>query len=427
MIPLRELELARRVDRGIGNAEPSPIVYSLDHRMSSRLVLFLSAEKTPGAIRSSLDPARFDVAEIEGDETRLEVNGMSFQFASEDVPQLHSWHLEQARWEPGERARAESARFALAVETELEEPPLKAFREQLAVALAAGGDALAAIYDESAERLLAAGQARTLVAAPLAPRDLFSIHSVGPGASGTYWVHSHGLARARVPELDLLSVPENGREAAGELLDAAAALLLSHGVPPRAAPFPVGEGLDLVLLPLDEALARTSPREAGGRESRDGHREEERVVLAPASARSGGSPSIAPLLPRVPRAIFFQSPEDTERMRLVARERWSDLEGLFAVHARDPGWVFLVKLGYEPDRSKERPEGVAREHLWFRVRSVEKERVEAVLESTPSDIASLKAGDLRWHSLDRLTDWLVVSPDRQLRPGSFMRTRHVDP
>jgi hypothetical protein len=395
--------------------------------MISRLVVFLSSEKTLEAVRGSLDPDRFDVAEVEGDESRLEINGMLFHFTTDDVPQLHAWHFEKARWEPGERERAETARFALAVETELEEPPLKAFREQLAVALAAGGDALLAIYDDGAERLLAPGLARKLISAPLAPRDLFSIQSVGPGASETYWVHTHGLARARVPELDLLSVPKEGREAAGDLLDAAAALLLAHGVPPRAAPFPVGEGLDLVLLPLDEALARTKPREAGGRESRDEHREPERVVLAPASGRSGGSPSIAPLLARVPRAIFFQTPEETERMRLLARERWSDFEGLFSAHSSEPGWVFLVKLGYEPDRSKERPEGVAREHLWFRVRTIEDGRVEAVLENTPSDVASLRKGDLRWHPLDRLTDWLVVSPDRQLRPGSFMSTRHVDP
>src|SRR5579859_4303503 len=108
--------------------------------MSSRLVLFLATEKTPGAVRGSLDPARFDVAEVEGDETKLEINGMLFHFLPDDVPPLHAWHFEQARWEPGERARAEQARFALAVETDLEEPPLKAFREQLAVALAAGGD-----------------------------------------------------------------------------------------------------------------------------------------------------------------------------------------------------------------------------------------------------------------------------------------------
>src|SRR5581483_8408218 len=105
----------------------------------------------------------------------------------------------------------------------LEEPPLKAYREQLAVARALAGPDLVALFDESAERLLAPGELDRLAASELAPRDLFAIQSVGPGAGETYWVHTHGLARARVPELDLLGVPAAHREAASELLDAVAA------------------------------------------------------------------------------------------------------------------------------------------------------------------------------------------------------------
>src|SRR5204863_1250305 len=138
------------------------------------------------------------------------------------------------------------------------------------------------------------------------PKELFAIHSVGPSSGETFWVHTHGLARARVPELDLLGVPPGGREAAGELLDATAALLLAHGVPPRGAPFPVGEGVLVALLPLHEALSRAPAKAPGGSESRDDeHREEERLVLAPAEARTGGSPLVTGLLPRVSRAVLF--------------------------------------------------------------------------------------------------------------------------
>jgi hypothetical protein len=271
---------------------------------------------------------------------------------------------------------------------------------------------LTALFDDSAQRLLAPAGVERL-ATSLGPRDLFAIHSVGP-AGDAYWLHTHGLSRARVPELDLLGVPASGRELAGELLDATAALLLSHGVPPVGAPFPVGEGVELVLLPAKDALAR-APKGIAGHE-REEHGEADRLVLAPADARGGGSPVIAPLLGRISRGVLFRTSEDTERMRDLARAKWGDFVKLFGAHRNEKGWFFLVKLGYEPDRSLDRAEPVAREHLWFRVTTIEEDRVEALLESKPVDIASQKKGDVKWHDLARLTDWLVVTPGGDMGP-----------
>jgi hypothetical protein len=105
-------------------------------------------------------------------------------------------------------------------------------------------------------------------------------------------------------------------------------------------------------------------------------------------------------------------------MRLLARERWGEFVRLFHQHRNTPGFVFLVKLAYEPDRARERQEELAREHLWFRVRSIEDDRIEAVLESTPLDIAALRAGDVRKHDLERLTEWLMITPAGRLKPDS---------
>src|SRR5579883_516940 len=398
----------------------------------SRLVVLLTAPIDAATLKKRLGPDRFDTAEMDGPADPfarwtawIEINGMAVRFTAEEPPALHGWHFEQPKWAPGERARAEDAKAALGIEAELEEPPLGAYKDELAIARAASGPELAAIYDENAERLLPPSQ---LPERLLEPRDLFSIHSVGPAATGPFWIHTHGLGRARVPDLDALSVPSTGREAAGELLDATASLFLSYGVPPRAKPFPVGEGIDLVLLPLDEALARLPKDEPGSLASRgEEHREEERVVLAPADSRHGGSPSLARILPRVSRAVLFRSPEETEAMRRTAKKTWGEFARLFAAHRSDAGWRFLVKLGYEPDRSRDTREAVAREHLWFRVQSVDEGRVEAVLESSPRDLAALKPGEARWHELSRLTAWLVLSPSGEIGPGKVLVPGHVDP
>jgi hypothetical protein len=204
----------------------------------------------------------------------------------------------------------------------------------------------------------------------------------------------------------------------GELLNATASLLLAHGTPALGAPFPVGEGLEVALLRLDDALARVPPDAPGGKKRDDAHRESARLVLAPASARTGGSPSLESLVERARKGPFFRSREATDRMAVLARERWGEFVRLFHDHGAEPGHVFLVKLAYEPDRTRERQEALSHEHLWFRVRAIEDDRIEAVLESTPLDIASLRKGEARKHDLERLTEWLVIAPGGRLRPDS---------
>jgi hypothetical protein len=388
------------------------------------------AAPTLEAARAALDPERFDLAFLpdEPDPDALfgfsvEISGTVYKVTGEPAPQLHAWHFGHPRWAPGEQAAAEKAKFAIALEGTLDDPPLKAFRSELAVAAAFFSGRSPAVFDEAAARLIPGSHVRRLAASAALPAatELFTIHSIEPPA-GTeakrFWLHTHGLARAGVPDLDLLGVTGEDRATGGELLDATASLLLSHGVPPTGAPFPVGEGVEVVLLPLDEALARAPAREPGGKEREDDHREKTRLVLAPADARHGGSPSIAPLLPRARDAVLFRSEEDTERMRLVARETWGRFEALFRAHQGEKGWGFFVKLGFETDRARDRQEDVAREHLWFTVKALDGARIQAQLDSTPHDVSSVRKGDTAWHGPERLTDWLVFSPAGKVRPGT---------
>jgi hypothetical protein len=403
-------------------------------------VFALIPGKTPPdetLVRARLDPEQFDLAGAEREDFErvhgsrrdpegalwtfyLEVGGAVVRVAAEPVPPLHPWHFEQPRWPADARTVAEKARWSISVETHLEDPPLKALGEQLALALALSGTDCPALFDEPSLRLWPAGEVERLLKgkAGCGVHELCSIHSVEPGASRV-WLHTHGLARAGAPDLDALLVPEDAQDVAGELLNATASLLLSHGTPPVGTPFPVGEGIEIALLRLEDALSRVPPDVPGGKDSRDpSHRESTRRVVAPANARRGGSPSLESLVPSARRGPFFRSLEATERMAILARERWGEFTSLFREHHATPGFVFLVKLGYEPDRARERQEELAREHLWFRVRSIDGGKIEAMLESSPLDIAALKRGDLRSHELERLTEWLVVTPAGRLRPDS---------
>lgn len=403
------------------------------------LVFALDPRPTPpdeALVRAALDPESLDLAFAEPEDFEraggsprdgerlwsfhVELGGAVFRVAAERAPPLHSWHFERAGWAEGERTGAEAASWALSVEGRLEDPPLRSLRDQLTLALALGGEDAPALWDESSLRLWPATSARRMVAskAGLGVHELASIHAVG-AESDRVWIHTHGLARAGVPDLDALLVPRSAQDPVGELLHATASLLLEHGTPAPGAPFPVGEGMEVVLLRVEDALSRVPPDAPGGGASRDEeHREGTRLIVAPAEARRGGSPSLEPLAERARKGPFFRSSEATERMRLLARERWGEFVRLFHQHRGVPGFVFLVKLAYEPDRARERQEELAREHLWFQVRAIEDDRIEAVLESSPLDIAALKKGESKKHDLERLSEWLVVTPEGRLRPDS---------
>lgn len=404
------------------------------------LVLALVPGETPpdeALVRAALDLESGDLALAEpedweraGGSTRdsdslwsfhVESAGVVFRVAAERAPPLHEWHLEQARWGESEgaseRVAAENARYALSVEGRLEEPPLRSLRDQLALALELGGESCPAVWDEGSLRLWPASALRRLLGskAGLGIHELASLHAIG-GESAAAWIHTHGLARAGLPELDALQVPRSAQGPVGELLQATASLLLEHGTPATGKPFPVGESMDVVLLGLDDALARVPKDAPGGRGARDDeHREGSRVVVAPASARQGGSPSLEPLAEAARKGPFFRSVAATERMRVLARERWGEFVRLFHQNHRKPGFVFLAKLGYEPDGKVGE---ASREHLWFRVQAIEDDRIEGLLESTPVAVSSLERGTSRKHDLERLSEWVVVTPAGRLFPDT---------
>src|SRR5262245_18083674 len=69
---------------------------------------------------------------------------------------------------------------------------------------------------------------------------LWVIHAVTPAAEGGAWLHTHGLWRCGVPELEMLDVPARDASRAAELLSAIASRLLEEPLPAPGEPFRVG-------------------------------------------------------------------------------------------------------------------------------------------------------------------------------------------
>lgn len=253
---------------------------------------------------------------------------------------------------------------------------------------------------------------------PPSPIALFSIHDVAEPGAERHWLHTHGLDRCGLVELDALDVPGERAGLVGELMNSVAAMFLERGLPDPGEPFAVGQDIDLLWLPWSEGLSKVSEDTPGGRKDRDEtHRGARAILFAPKRGVFGTkyqSPAVyVPLLEQNP--LLYVSSAETERMALLASERLPRFFALFDRWGEQENWLFLVKLGYPVDEAEDDSD---REHLWFRVHARSAGEVEATLLNAPYRIARLHEGDRGRHALEHLTDWAVLCEAGRFDAGS---------
>ncbi|QDU62315.1 hypothetical protein Pan216_31820 [Planctomycetes bacterium Pan216] len=263
---------------------------------------------------------------------------------------------------------------------------------------------------------------RSLASANVPPRtsSLYSIHKlVDREVDGElrYWVHTHGLERAGIPDLEMFDVPKSRLGAAKELIESVADLWIEFGTPEPEEEFLIGRAMNLRWRPWHDVAASMAPRATGGWRLRqdDPSHAGNRAVLVDATGEAGGIRAAGAPLEVLTKlvstgAILFKSTQETDRTARLAYEQWGTFGLLFASkHPED--WRFAVKLSYDQVE-----EGGGTEHLWFEVKQLRPGGIRAELVSTPKSVEGMARGDVDWHSLDRLSDWRIVTPSRVYDP-----------
>jgi len=319
--------------------------------------------------------------------------------------------LEDAHLDEDSRRAARQARWLIGVETFLDpEDPQSSFHLQIKILCAACVPGMEAVYDDNAVVIRSGAQLTDLASSTVPPRAslLYAVHAVA-GYGGT-WLHTHGLNRTGTPELDMVGLPADNLPEGYELIDAAVDALLGGARPDSSGRMAVGQDLDLRLLPLEEAMKRVDARMMGG----PGDREDDfadhggnRLVIFD---RDRDAPPLSVLSRLTCNGVLFKSQAETRRLSALSRERWGTFGQLFVIHRGD-AWRFHVKLA-----CPRRGTGEMLEHLWFEVLELEPDKVKGRLISDPLDVPALKAGDESWHSLDQLTDWIIITPEGPYDP-----------
>lgn len=342
----------------------------------------------------------------------------------------HLAMLDRVVWsDPDQEERAHGCRWIIGVEGPLSlQQPTEDYQQQLAICDSISRDWAPVIYDASSFQFRTAEEARLLIESKTPPRTacLYSVHRVLARSSAseepTYWLHTHGLERIGIPDLELFGVPESLVGAGCELFEAVADLWMEFGTPEPQIPFEIGEGLELAWRPWQAAVAELPAHGVGGwdyRQNDEGHAGFRAALVTSESSRwtrrRWGTP--LDVLSRLldAKTTLYKTTNETRRMAKLARERWSSFGILFA--SRHPeSWKFTVKLGYPMNEAEQRLE-----HLWFDVLEIKPNRICGKLVSVPRHPVPNAVPEIDWHPLDRLSDWRILTPEGIFDPESADR------
>ena len=345
----------------------------------------------------------------------------------EHVVGSHRRLLNRVRWRNAEQeSAARSCRWVVGLEGPLSPcHPTTDYRQQLQLCDAISRGWAPVVYDANAFLFRTPEDLRYLITPKTAPRTaaLYTIHQLrcnqGDAEAKRFWLHTHGLERAGVPDLELFNVPERLVPAGCELLEAVADLWIAFTTPDPQVPATIGQDLQVAWRPWQAAVAEMPSSSIGGWEYRrreaahDGYR----AVLVESQPKGWIHRRWVPPVPALEkltdaRTTLYKTVAETRRMADLARERWSTFGLLFA--SRPPrDWRFAVKLSYPmPDEPRHH------EHLWFDVVGLKPDRIRATLVSQPTHVNHLEIGETSWHSLSQLSDWRIFTPEGVFDPES---------
>jgi hypothetical protein len=327
--------------------------------------------------------------------------------------------FDQPVWQDDERERARQSRWVVTVRSVLDgDDPLRWFHELVRLCCAFLPEAPAA-YDPCSMTMLSATRLRRIAQSrvPPPPRTLYAIHAVPPerdAADPTCWIHTHGLARTQIPELDLVGVPPELIMAGATMIQMVVGVLVGRGVRDGAQEIEFGHECRVGFRSWQDVVRRLPRRANGGSRDRERSGSEHagrRIVLGRFATRRTGEVWRTPLdlLQRVQRPGFtaLRTTRETAREAERARESWPEFAMLF-VRRRRPDWRFLAKIGIECPAEAGVP--AEREHMWFEVEEIQKGRIRGVLLDEPLFVQGMPRGGSGWHDLAALSDWVIWTP-----------------
>ncbi len=277
------------------------------------------------------------------------------------------------------------------------------------------------LMDESAEKIFSGKWVRMTAKSNVLPnpKDMFSVQAV-VGENEKVWLHTHGLCRCGISELEILESDSNNYQNHYNLISTYALYLLDK----REKYENLTEGayigvlinnqpVDVTSIPWTEALKNYKKLKLGGISDRQGgHNSKSNVIFLYKSEEDENNKIISKI--NVfdkfwgENPLFFISDEETNRMKSLAIERFNYVKEAF----KDKTNEIIIKIGI-PLAEKGKFE-----HIWFELLEIKNNKFKAKLTQEPYDIENMHPGYIAWFSIEDITDWLIYTKDFSVNPDN---------
>lgn len=316
----------------------------------------------------------------------------------------------------------QKAEFGLEVDMEFGEDALTSYHAQLKIMNVLMPDAVA-ILDASSEKVLSGKWVKLAAESkvPPAPRYIYTVQAVS-GEDDCVWLHSHGLNRCGIPELEVLNSTIDTYQSHYNIIETMAGRLLELEEPlEMGEPFylaRVTEDIPMftTLVPWQEAVEHYPDDMLGGKCDReDSHNENTCGIFVFASQEDLENGEYSPVsifdefLQDNP--LYMISNKETDRMRNLAAERLSYMLDA----AKNDENTIILKIGLEMDEEFKEDDN-EREHIWFELLEVEDGAVRCRLTQEPYFVKNMHEGSEGTYTFDKITDWLIYTKERRISP-----------
>jgi len=332
-------------------------------------------------------------------------------------------------------AELNGAKYSLVTQLFFNEDVLTSYHLQLKIAYTLVPDMIA-LADESAYKVYSPLWTKLAACSqiPPSPGYLFLVHAIKEDKKKWFpvseskrkvWLHTHGLNRCGIPDLDILNSSEKFARSHYDLLNTMAIRMINDGGLEEASPIFLantmsGNAIVGTWVKWDTARKEYKKNLLGGECDRDeyDHKKDNGfffLYLTPEDAENKKLTQVT-IIPEneFENLLVMISDEETLRMSLLARERFNYLVKGLQLHDAHA----IVKIAIHVDEDKKEEAGSDYEHIWFEVKNIEGEELICELLQEPYFVKKLQVGTKKAYTLNELTDWILYLPDQTIQPDT---------
>lgn len=237
--------------------------------------------------------------------------------------------------------------------------------------------------------------------------------------SGTSWIFTSGLLRCGLPELEMLEVPSTQVHDAARMLDIVASLILESGAPGPEVPLQLGEGINVTLIPWQDAIKVMNAESLGSLEDREhlGDQTPNPLVSTRAAvcdldlhgtyAQIRTWPKHALEAMIAPDSAVYTSNRSAIRQAALARRSWPDVVDAVS-RAGEKELIVFVGLPIGIDS-----QGIS-EHGWIQVEDLRPEGGAGLLLRDAT--TGLPSGTRLEFTIEQLGGWRICRGEQILGP-----------